>query len=96
MGRPKATVRDSYKTIKRLLPYWGRHKLALLGVALCAVLSSGVTVATPLVIADTIDNCISTSGGISMDFTSMARHLALLFALYVTGMAAGWAQEIGI
>lgn len=96
MGRPKATVRDSYKTIKRLLPYWGRHKLALMGVALCAVLSSGVTVATPLVIADTIDNCISTSGGVSMDFTSMARHLALLFALYVTGMAAGWAQEIGI
>ncbi len=60
---PRATVRDWHKTVLRLLPYWGRHWPSVCGIAICAVLASVASVMAPLVIADAIDECITTQGG---------------------------------
>ncbi len=66
MGQPKETVRDGFKTLMRLLPYWGEHWVALTLIAVCAITSAGISVVTPLVIADTIDMCIRVKDGASL------------------------------
>lgn len=66
MGQPKETVRDGFKTLMRLLPYWGEHWVALTFIAVCAIASAGISVVTPLVIADTIDMCIRVKDGASL------------------------------
>ncbi len=66
MGQPKETVRDGFKTLMRLLPYWGEHWVALACIAVCAIASAGISVLTPLVIADTIDMCIRVKDGASL------------------------------
>lgn len=63
MGQPKASIKNGYKTVMRLIPYWARHWRALSGIALCAAISAAVSVVTPLVIANTIDLAIKVSNG---------------------------------
>lgn len=66
MGMPKATVKDSRGTILRLLPYWGKHWLALVGICACSLVAAGASVLTPLVIARTIDTCVKVADGANL------------------------------
>lgn len=63
MGGQKAKIKDWRKVVARLAPYWGRHWMALTGIALCALLTSAAGIAGPLVIADAIDECIKMPSG---------------------------------
>lgn len=63
MGGQKAKIKDWRKVVSRLAPYWGRHWMALVGIALCALLTSAAGIAGPLVIADAIDECIKMPSG---------------------------------
>lgn len=62
-GGEKIKIKDWRKTVSRLAPYWASHWRALCGIALCSLLTAAASVASPLVIADTIDECIKLAGG---------------------------------
>lgn len=69
---PAAKVKDWRKTTMRMLPYWAGHWPALVGIAICSLASAAAAIATPLVIADTIDSCLKLAGGGSL--ADMAGH----------------------
>lgn len=62
-GGEKVKIKDWRKTVSRLAPYWASHWRALCGIALCSLLTAAASIASPLVIADTIDECIKLAGG---------------------------------
>lgn len=61
-GAEKAKIKDWRGTVSRLTPYWTSHWHALCGIALCALLAAAASIASPLIIADTIDECIKLAG----------------------------------
>lgn len=62
-GGEKVKIKDWRKTVARLTPYWASHWRALCGIAFCSLLTAAASIASPLVIADTIDECIKLAGG---------------------------------
>ncbi|MGN0028890.1 MAG: ABC transporter ATP-binding protein [Marinilabiliaceae bacterium] len=111
-GGEKVKIKDWRKTVVRLAPYWASHWRALCGIALCSLLTAAASIASPLVIADTIDECIKLAGGHALaDFAGqyaeagsvatidrglLISRLLLLGAIYAVGLAASWMQDYGM
>ncbi|MBQ3636367.1 MAG: ABC transporter ATP-binding protein [Bacteroidales bacterium] len=96
IGGTPEKARSNRKTLLRLLPYWKEHWLLMTGLLLCSVASVGVTLAAPYLIGRTIDDCISVTDGISIDYPLMSMYLFALAVIYVLGSLASWAQEFGM
>lgn len=111
-GGEKVKIKDWRKTVARLAPYWASHWRALCGIALCSLLTAAASIASPLVIADTIDECIKLAGGhaladlagryaeagsvATIDRGLLISRLLLLGAIYAVGLAANWMQDYGM
>ncbi len=77
----------SAQLLKRLLPYLGRRKGALILSALAALVSVGLTLLSPRLVGDGVDLLITGS----VDFTALLRVVKVLLLVYLAAAAAQWA-----
>lgn len=104
MGQSPQKAQNTWKTVRRLFPYWLRYWKQMVGLMLCSFISVGVTLTAPLIIGQTIDNCIHVpegipnvlQTGIEVDFSLMFRYLALLLLVYLAGLLANWFSDYGM
>ena len=82
--------KDMKKTIRRLLTYLARHKLALVGVFLCLLVSVGSNLGGSYLLRPIINNFIYSGG---RDFAGLALSLLQLLGIYAVGAAASYAQS---
>ena len=82
--------KDMKKTIRRLLTYLTRHKLALAGVFLCLLVSVGSNLGGSYLLRPIINNFIYSGG---RDFAGLALSLLQLLGIYAVGAAASYAQS---
>ena len=82
--------KDMKKTIRRLLTYLARHKLALAGVFLCLLVSVGSNLGGSYLLRPIINNFIYSGG---RDFAGLALSLLQLLGIYAVGAAASYAQS---
>ena len=82
--------KDMKKTIRRLLTYLTRHKLALAGVFLCLLVSVGSNLGGSYLLRPIINNFICSGG---RDFAGLALSLLQLLGIYAVGAAASYAQS---
>ena len=82
--------KDMKKTIRRLLTYLTRHKLALVGVFLCLLVSVGSNLGGSYLLRPIINNFIYSGG---RDFAGLALSLLQLLGIYAVGAAASYAQS---
>ncbi len=82
--------KDMKKTIRRLLTYLTRHKLALAGVFLCLLVSVGSNLGGAYLLRPIIINFIYSGG---RDFAGLALSLLQLLGIYAVGAAASYAQS---
>ena len=82
--------KDLKKTIRRLLTYLARHKLALVGVFLCLLVSVGSNLGGSYLLRPIINNFIYSGG---RDFAGLALSLLQLLGIYAVGAAASYAQS---
>lgn len=96
-GMPVEKAKDFKGTIKKLIKYIGRYKIAVFTVMICAVISTIFSVAGPKVLGNattTLANGlmakIQGTGGIDMD--AIASILLTVLALYVTASVFQFTQ----
>ena len=82
--------KDMKKTIRSLLTYLARHKLALVGVFLCLLVSVGSNLGGSYLLRPIINNFIYSGG---RDFAGLALSLLQLLGIYAVGAAASYAQS---
>ena len=82
--------KDMKKTIRRLLTYLTRHKLALAGVFLCLLVSVGSNLGGAYLLRPIINTFIYSGG---RDFAGLALSLLQLLGIYAVGAAASYAQS---
>ncbi|MBQ2321333.1 MAG: ABC transporter ATP-binding protein [Bacteroidales bacterium] len=92
--RPAARLKNGWRTLWRLLPYWRPQWPLLVVVVVCSSVCVASTVLAPVVVGHTVDGCIAApSGGVP---SLLVKNLALLAAMYVAGLLAGWAQDLAM
>lgn len=75
----------------RLMPHWLAQWRLLALVGLCALVGIAVSVVAPVVIGRAVDDCVALAMGGAGG--GLASSLAVLVALFVVGLFAGWAQD---
>jgi len=98
-GIPMEKAKDFKGTIKKLIKYMGRYKIAVIAVMICAAVSTIFSVAGPKVLGNattTLANGLMAKiqGTGFIDMNAIARILLTVLALYVTGtifqFTQGW------
>ncbi len=81
-------AKDSKKTLKRLIGYLQESKTKLIIITFLGILSAVLTVIAPLIIADAIDNYISTG-----NINGLPYILLQLLGVYILSSASNWLQN---
>lgn len=94
--RVSLSARHSLAVLRRLLPFVTRHPWLLAVVVLASASSVASALLAPIEVGRAIDNCVSASEGLSIDWARLLRHLSRLAAVYAVGFVAAWAQEYSV
>ncbi len=98
-GVPPEKAKDFGKTVKSLLNYMGRFKIALFVVLIFSVASTLFNVIGPKILGNAttelFEGVVSKlSGQGSIDFTKIGKILAILVVIYIISSVFGWIQGI--
>ncbi len=98
-GVPPEKAKDFGKTVKSLLNYMGRFKIALFVVLIFSVASTLFNVIGPKILGNAttelFEGVVSKlSGQCSIDFTKIGKILAILVVIYIISSVFGWIQGI--
>ena len=94
--RVSLSARHSLAVLRRLLPFVTRHPWLVAVVVLVSASSVASALLAPIEVGRAIDNCVSASEGLSIDWARLLRHLSRLAAVYAVGFVAAWAQEYSV